>query len=126
MPKAGVDEDPKAGMELPNAGDDDAPKVVVEENEEEGWAAPNTPVEVPPNSEPPVWEPKGVGLPKEDLGANGLLLGLVWPNGLLAGCPKGLVVPNIFVYIVLILRNSLISNRKRKVFSAPTKSRIKS
>ena len=82
-------------MELPKAGDDEAPKAVVEEKGVEDWAAPNTPVEVPPNIEPPVWEPKGVGLPKEGLGANGLLLALLvcpktdWDaNGLLDDCPK--------------------------------------
>ena len=82
-------------MELPKAGDDEAPKAVVEEKGEEHWVAPNTPVEVPPNIDPPVCEPKGVGLPKEGLGANGLLLALlVWPktdwdaNGLLDDCPK--------------------------------------
>lgn len=99
LPKAGVEDAPKAGIELPKAGDDDAPKVVVDEKGEV-WAAPNTPVEVPPNMEPV--EPKGVVVPN-GLGAKGLLLALLvcpktdWdPNGLLDDCPKGLVEPNIF------------------------------
>lgn len=94
LPPKDDDELPKVGVDEPKAGDEEAPKVVVEEKGEEDWAAPNTPVEVPPNTEPPVWEPKGFGLPKEGLGANGLLLALVCPktdwdaNGLLDDCPK--------------------------------------
>lgn len=95
-PKAGVDEPPKAGIELPKAGDEDAPNAGVEDSGVEDWA-PNTPVEVPPKMELPVWDPKGVVLPK-GLGANGLLLVLLvcpktdWdPNGLLDDCPKGLL-----------------------------------
>lgn len=85
---------------LPKAGDDEAPKVVVEEKGEEDWAAPNTPVEVPPNKEPPVCEPKGVGLPK-GFGAKGLLFALLFcpktdgdPNGLLDDCPKAVTKTN--------------------------------
>lgn len=63
----------------PKAGDDEPPNVVVEEKGEEDWAAPNTPVDVPPNTEFPVCEPNGDALPK-GLGAKGLLA--------LAVCPK--------------------------------------
>lgn len=105
-PKAGVEEAPKAGIELPKgAGDDEAPKVVVDEKGEDDWAVPNTPVEVPPNMELPV-EPNGVVVVPKGLGANGLLLALFVcpktdddPNGLLDDCPKGLVEPNIFFSI---------------------------
>jgi len=96
LPNAGVDA-PKAGTVLPKAGDDEAPKVVVEEKGEEDGAAPNTPVEVPPNKEPPVCEPKGVELPKS-FGAKGLFLALLVclktdgdPNGLLDDCPKAAI-----------------------------------
>ena len=87
LPKAGVEDDPKAGCELPKAGEDEAP------NGEAGWAVPNTPVDVPPNMEPPVCEPNGAVLPN-GLGAKGLLLELVcpktdWePKGLDDDCPK--------------------------------------
>jgi hypothetical protein len=125
VPNAGVDDAPKAGVELPNGEDDGVPNAGVD-----GWpkppvdAAPNAGVdvapkagadgwpkapaeEVAPNGEvAPVCAPKaGVGLPK------GLLAGvLVWPNppdwapkGLLEvcpkapadDCPKGLVEPNM-------------------------------
>lgn len=97
LPNAGVEDAPKPGTVLPKAGDDEAPKVVVEEKGEEDWAAPNTPVEVPPNKEPPVCEPKGVELPK-GFGAKGLLLALLVcpktdgdPNGLLDDCPKAAI-----------------------------------
>lgn len=68
----------------------------MEEKGEDGWGvAPKTPVDVPPNKEPPVCEPKGVEVPK-GFGANGLLLALLVcpktdgdPNGLLEDCPKG-------------------------------------
>lgn len=87
MPKAGVDDAPKAGVELPKAGDDEAPNAGVE-----GW--PKTPVDAPPNTEPPVAEPKGFGLPK-GFCAKGLLLALLVcpntdcePNGLVDDCPK--------------------------------------
>lgn len=66
----------------------------MEGNGEEDWVAPNTPVEVPPNMEPPVCAPKGVVLPK-GLGAKGLVVALLvcpktdWdPNGLLDDCPN--------------------------------------
>lgn len=94
-PKAGVEDAPNEGMELPKAGDDEAPKAVVEEKGEEDWAAPNTPVEVPPNIEVPVCAPKGDVLPN-GLGAKGLLLALVWPktvwdpNGLVDDCPNAI------------------------------------
>ena len=95
LPPKDDDELPKAGMELPKAGDDEAPKAVIEEKGEEDWATPNTPVEVPLNIDPPVCEPKGVGLPKEGLGANRLLLALLvcpktdWDaNGQLDCCSK--------------------------------------
>ena len=52
----------------------------MEGNGEEDWVAPNTPVEVPPNMEPPVCAPKGVVLPK-GLGAKGLVVALLV-------CPK--------------------------------------
>lgn len=45
-------------MEAPNAGVEDC-------------GVPKTPVDVPPNTELPVWEPKGLILPK-GLGAKGL------------------------------------------------------
>lgn len=35
MPKAGLEDAPNEGMELPKAGDDEAPKAVVEEKGEE-------------------------------------------------------------------------------------------
>ncbi|KAM1675818.1 hypothetical protein TB2_041312 [Malus domestica] len=64
---------------------------------------PDTPVEVPPNVELPICEPK----PKV-LGAKGLLLALqVCPNtdwdlnGLLDDCPKGLEEAYIFSYDVI-------------------------
>jgi len=79
LPKAGVEEDPKAGTELPKAGDDEAPKAVLEAKGEDCCAAPNTPVEVPPNMELPVCEPNGLVLPN-GLGANGLVLELVCPK----------------------------------------------
>ncbi|KAF5190102.1 Glucan endo-1,3-beta-glucosidase [Thalictrum thalictroides] len=59
LPKAGVDEAPKDGTELPNAGLDEAPNVGVED-----CVTPNRPLEVPPNIEPLVCEPKGAVLPK--------------------------------------------------------------
>lgn len=87
-----MEDAPKAGIELPKAGDDDAPKVVVYEKGEDDWAVPNTPVELPPNTE--LVKPKGVVVPN-GLGAKGLLLALLvcpktdWvPNGLLDDCPK--------------------------------------
>lgn len=68
-------------MGAPKAGDEEPPNVVVEEAKgEEDWAAPNTPVAVPPNTEFPACEPNGDVLPK-GLGAKGLLLAL-------AVCPK--------------------------------------
>lgn len=77
----------------PKAGDDEPPNVV-EEKGEEDWAAPNTPVDVPPNTVFPVCEPKGEVLPN-GLGAKGLLLALAvcpktgWDaKGLEDGCPK--------------------------------------
>lgn len=76
----GVEEAPKAGAELPKAGDEEAPNVGVEANGEEDWVAPNTPVEVPPNMEAPVCAPNGVVLPK-GLGAKGLVEALLV-------CPK--------------------------------------
>lgn len=98
-PNAEVDEAPKAGTELPKAGVDEAPNEGVEGKGEEG--CPKTPVDVPPNIEPPDCEPKGFGLPK-GLGANGLVLELLvcpnsdWePKGLLEDCPNGLVEPNM-------------------------------
>lgn len=105
-PKAGVEEAPKG--ELPKAGDDVAPKVGVELKGEEDAAAPNTPVEVPPNMELAVCgAPKGVVVPPKGLGAKGLVLALlVWPktdwdpNGLLDDCPKGLE-PNILFWTFL-------------------------
>lgn len=64
---------------------------MVDENGEDDWDAPNTPVEVPPNMELPV-EPKGVVVPN---GLGGLLLAILvcpntdWdPNGLLEDCPN--------------------------------------
>lgn len=105
LPNAGVDDAPKAGIVFPKAGDDDAPKVAVEEKGEEDWAAPNTPVEVPPNKEPPVCEPKGVELPK-GFGAKGLLLALFVcpktdgdPNGLLDDCPKAAIWIHLLICI---------------------------
>lgn len=83
LPPKGEDagDAPKAGVEFPNAGDEEAPKVVVEAKGEEAWGAPNTPVEVPPNIELPVCAPKGADVPKGVVGAKGLLLALlVWPN----------------------------------------------
>lgn len=68
-----MDDAPKAGMELPKAGDGEAPNAGVE-------GCPKTPVDVLPNIELPVCEPKGFGLPN-GLGENGLvLLVLVCPN----------------------------------------------
>lgn len=52
---------------------------MVEGKGDEVWAAPNTPVEVPPNTVFPVCEPNGDVL--KGLGAKGLLLAL-------AVCPK--------------------------------------
>lgn len=87
-PKAGLDEAPKAGIELPKAGADEAPNT----GEEAG--VPNTPVDVPPNIELPVCEPKGDVLPN-GFAAKGLLFGLLLcpktdgdPNGLLDDCPN--------------------------------------
>lgn len=85
LPKAGDEEAPNAGIEVPKAGDDEAPNTEVEPTGEEDWA-PNTPVEVPPKMEPPVCEPNGLVLPK-GLGANGLLLALL-------ACPKAGCDPN--------------------------------
>lgn len=66
-------EAPNVGVELPNAGDDEAPKTEVEPKGEEDWA-PNTPVDMPPKMEPPVCEPKGLVVLPKGLGAKGLLL----------------------------------------------------
>ena len=53
---------PNAGV-LPKAGVEDAPNAGVEVPSGEGWVAPNTPVAVPPKREFPDGAPK-VGLPK--------------------------------------------------------------
>ena len=80
LPNPDVEEAPKAGTELPNAGDDEAPNTGVEGKGDEAWFEPNTPVALPPKSEPPVCVPNGVVLPK-GFGANGLLLPLLaWPK----------------------------------------------
>lgn len=79
-------------MELPKADGVEAPNVGVEGKGEDD--CPKTPVDVPPNIELVVCEPKGFGLPK-GFGANGLVLELLvcpntdWePNGLLEDCPN--------------------------------------
>lgn len=70
IPPKDDDELPKAGFELPNPGDEAAPNTGVEDSGDDD--CPKTPVEVLPNIEPPVCEPKGLAAPK-GLGANGLL-----------------------------------------------------
>ncbi|KAL5981738.1 hypothetical protein ACLOJK_015801 [Asimina triloba] len=93
LPNAGVEDAPKAGIELPKPGVDEAPNAGVEDKSEDDCVDPNTPVDVPPNMELPVGDPKGELL--KGLGAKGLLAALFvcpkidWvPNGLLEDCPN--------------------------------------
>lgn len=94
LPNAGVDDEPKAGVEVPKAGDE-APKGDVLDG------APKTPVDEP-NGEAPVCEPNGFEAPNAGLGANGLVVELLLcpnpdgePKGPPAACPKGFVEPNM-------------------------------
>lgn len=78
IPPKDDDELPKAGLELPNPVDEAAPNTGVVDSGDDDW--PKTPVEVFPNIEAPVCEPKGLPAPK-GFGAKGLLVGLLCPKG---------------------------------------------